>query len=218
MKLPARTARRRGGLRAGPRILLQGKAMRHAGPLRRLQLLPSKNPAPWATLTPSRSRSGAGRPPQKLRNYGEETRHYTRCRGSTAALMKYRPPSCARSCPIWTPGTPRAACAAYDQALADLPIDLPPRTPWAESNRHLYPIRTSDRDALQAHLPRRGNSDAHSLIRAGSPPTGLRGSGLRPRRLSLGRGRLRAVLSLPLYPELPRITRIVIAALRQFFA
>ncbi|MCO5108572.1 MAG: DegT/DnrJ/EryC1/StrS family aminotransferase [Burkholderiaceae bacterium] len=113
----------------------------------------------------------------------------------------------------------RERAAQYDEALADLPIDLPPRTPWAESNRHLYPIRTSDRDALQAHLRDAGiQTLIHYPVPVHLQPA-YAGLGYGPGAFPRAEAACARVLSLPLYPELPADHQDrVIAALRQFFA
>lgn len=158
---------------------------------------------------------------KKLRNYGEETRYLHTVQGINSRLDEVQAAILRAKLPhldAWNTAR-REIAARYDQALADLPIDLPPRAPWAESNGHLYPIRTGDRDALQAHLRDAGvQTLIHYPVPVHLQPAyaGLGyGSGAFPR----AEAACARVLSLPLYPELPADHQDrVVAALRQFFA
>jgi dTDP-4-amino-4,6-dideoxygalactose transaminase len=106
--------------------------------------------------------------------------------------------------------------AAYDAALADLPLRLPARRPGASHVFHQYVIRSPERDRLRAALTERGiGTNIHYPTPVHLQPA-YRG------RLAIGRGGLaeseraaRDVLSLPIYPQLDdeQVARVV-AALR----
>lgn len=113
----------------------------------------------------------------------------------------------------------RAAIAAlYDEGLAGLDLALPKRNPDSTHVFHLYVVRTSRRDALQAFLRTKEiGTLIHYPVPVHEQPAyrgRLRGSG----RLPHTERAAREVLSLPMYPELSHDdVRAVIAALRQFF-
>lgn len=93
--------------------------------------------------------------------------------------------------------------ASYDAMLGGCSLALPRRRPDAEHVYHLYVVRSSRRDALQAHLQSVGVSAlVHYPVPVHLQPAyrqRLRGADALPvtERAS------REVLSLPMYPELP---------------
>ncbi len=90
----------------------------------------------------------------------------------------------------------------YRRRLQGAPITLPVEAPWTRHAYHLYVIRSAARDGLRAHLDRLGIG---TLVHY---PIPIHGNRLTPgsagrRRIPPSRARVRRVLSLPLYPELP---------------
>ena len=157
---------------------------------------------------------------RQLRNYGEETRYHhvvpgfnSRLDELQAAILRVKLPHVT----TWN-AQRRDLGARYAEGLAGLPIHLPPRATWADSNHHLYPIRTQERDALQAFLRERG---VQTLMHYPVPVH------LQPAYASLGydhgafpvaEASCTTVLSLPLYPELDLgAQESVIQAIRSFF-
>jgi dTDP-4-amino-4,6-dideoxygalactose transaminase len=113
----------------------------------------------------------------------------------------------------------RRLAAAYGELLAGVPdVVVPAEQPWARHVYHLYVIRASRRDALQAHLRAHGiGTQIHYPEPVHRQPAYL--------DLGYGEGSLpeteaacRAILSLPLYPELPlEDVRCVARAIRAFY-
>jgi dTDP-4-amino-4,6-dideoxygalactose transaminase len=183
---------------------------------------PSKNLGAYgdggAVTTQDAALDGALR---KLRNYGEETRYHhvvpgfnSRLDEIQAAILRTKLPYVA----TWNEQR-RVLAARYAEALAGLPLQLPPLAPWAESNHHLYPIRTERRDALQAFLRERGiQTLMHYPIPVHLQPACAH-LGHGPSAFPVAEGACASVLSLPLYPELElRAQDEVVDGLRDFFA
>ena len=112
----------------------------------------------------------------------------------------------------------RAGLAAlYDSMLDGCSLRLPRRRPDAQHVYHLYVVRSSQRDELQAHLRSAGVSAlVHYPVPVHLQPAyrgRLRGGDALPvtERAS------REVLSLPIYPELPENdVRMVVDGIRSF--
>jgi dTDP-4-amino-4,6-dideoxygalactose transaminase len=99
----------------------------------------------------------------------------------------------------------RALVAAYDEALADAaPVMRPRERPGTESAWHLYTVRVGDRDALRADLEQQGIATAVHYPKPIHLQPALSTLGGRPGDLPISEQLCREVLSLPLYPELPR--------------
>ena len=93
---------------------------------------------------------------------------------------------------------------AYQAALAETPgLVLPQAAPWARSAWHLFTLRASDRDGLQAHLRSRGIATAVHYPRPLHLQPALAALGGRPGQLPVTERLCAQALSLPLYPELP---------------
>ena len=96
----------------------------------------------------------------------------------------------------------RAVAAQYDTLLAGGPVETPWVAPDVEPVYHLYVVRTSERDALMAHLAAQG---VGTLVHYPTP-THLQGAyhglGLGPGALPQAEAAAQEVLSLPMYPEL----------------
>ncbi len=112
----------------------------------------------------------------------------------------------------------REQAAVYDELLADLPIALPAVAPHATHAYHLYTIRTSQRDALAAHL------EAHEIgfathyrypahTQPACRPYGLHRANLPETEKAAGE-----VLQLPLHPYLSdEQIQYVAQTVRKFF-
>lgn len=108
-----------------------------------------------------------------------------------------------------------ALAAAYGQALAALPLQLPQVPDWAEPAWHLYVVQTESRDELQQRLAAAGIG---SLIHYPIPPhrqQAYADAGLAAGSLPIAEAMAERVLSLPMGPQLPveAVARVA-AALR----
>jgi dTDP-4-amino-4,6-dideoxygalactose transaminase len=116
----------------------------------------------------------------------------------------------------WTEGR-RSVARHYDQGLEDADIVRPQSMPYARHVYHTYTVRSSHRDALQAHLISAGIGTAIHypiplhLQPAYADPNWPAGS------LPCAEAAAREVISLPMYAELPQDSAdAVIAAIRSF--
>jgi dTDP-4-amino-4,6-dideoxygalactose transaminase len=112
----------------------------------------------------------------------------------------------------------RRHAAHYNAVLGDLPVVLP-ALPGPEHVFHLYVIRTPERDALRAHLERRGiHAGIHYPVPCHLQPACAsfsRGAGSLPVTESV----VGEILSLPMFPELREDEiEYVAAAIAEFFA
>jgi dTDP-3-amino-3,4,6-trideoxy-alpha-D-glucose transaminase len=99
----------------------------------------------------------------------------------------------------------RGLAAAYDEALADAPsVRRPRERPGSQSAWHLYTVRVENRDALRGELERQGIATAIHYPKPIHLQPALAGLGGGPGDLRVSEQLSREVLSLPLYPELPR--------------
>ena len=115
----------------------------------------------------------------------------------------------------------RAIASRYDEGLAGLPLDLPPRRADCRHVFHQYVIRTRepDRDALREHLRRAQIGAAvHYPAPVHLQPAYEGRLAEYPAGLPETRQVVRRILSLPMYPQLPAaaVDR-VIAEIRGFF-
>ncbi|MBV9282366.1 MAG: DegT/DnrJ/EryC1/StrS family aminotransferase, partial [Chloroflexi bacterium] len=112
----------------------------------------------------------------------------------------------------------RHHAARYNALLSDLPIELP-AIPGEDHVVHLYVIRTPERDALRAHLERRGiHAGIHYPVACHQQPACApfsRGAGSLPVTEAV----VGEILSLPMFAEL-RDGEIdaIAAAIAEFFA
>ncbi|MDX2037451.1 MAG: DegT/DnrJ/EryC1/StrS family aminotransferase [Isosphaeraceae bacterium] len=139
-----------------------------------------------------------------LRNYGEESKYRNKMRGVNSRLDELQAAVLSAKLPhldTWVERR-RTLAARYDEALANLDLELPASDaglPDATHSYHLYVVRSTDREGLRRRLADRGIDTAvhyplpvhhqqayHDL--AGDFPEAERAA--------------REVLSLPLYPEL----------------
>jgi dTDP-4-amino-4,6-dideoxygalactose transaminase len=99
----------------------------------------------------------------------------------------------------------RERVEAYTEALAGLPSVLLPRErAGARSAWHLFTIRTNPRDGLKAHLQSQGIGVAVHYPRPIHLQPAMAAAGGRPGDHPVSESLSREVLSLPLYPELPK--------------
>ncbi|MDZ4858375.1 MAG: DegT/DnrJ/EryC1/StrS family aminotransferase [Candidatus Hydrogenedentes bacterium] len=156
-----------------------------------------------------------------LRNYGEERRYHSVFEGVNsrldelqAAVLRVK----LTYLDAWNAAR-RERARQYTELLANAPLQLPQEQGWANSNYHLYVVRTGRRDALRAFLEERKiGTQIHY-------PTPVH---LHPAYTHLGYGvgafpvaehACENVLSLPMYPELDMASvEAVAAAIHDFFA
>jgi len=112
----------------------------------------------------------------------------------------------------------RAIAAAYDENLADLPLQLPRRQADRSHVFHQYVIRTAERDRLREHLrAAQIGTGIHYPVPVHLQPAyrdiAVGPSGLRQTEIVC-----REILSLPMYPQLADAALArVLGAIRKFF-
>jgi dTDP-4-amino-4,6-dideoxygalactose transaminase len=156
-----------------------------------------------------------------LRNYGERERYYHEMPGFNSRLdeiqaailqVKLRHLDADNR-------ARRERAAAYRDGLAGLPIELPHETARAQSNYHLFVIRTPERDRLQAFL---GDEGIGTLLHYPVPihrQPAYHDLGYGAGAFPVAEKACNEVISLPLYPELSlEAVERVADAVRRFFA
>jgi dTDP-4-amino-4,6-dideoxygalactose transaminase len=139
-----------------------------------------------------------------LRDWGQDRKYHHVLRGFNyrmeafqGAILRVKLQHLER----WTEAR-RTIVDQYNRFLAGSGVERPTEVPWARHVYHLYTLRTSDRDNLQASLQKEG---IQTGIHYGVPVH------LQPAHANLGYGRhalpqsekaAEEVLSLPLYPEM----------------
>lgn len=199
----------------------KGRACGTLGHMAAFSFYPSKNLGAYgdggAVTTSDPALDAALR---KLRNYGEETRYHhvvpgfnSRLDEIQAAILRVKLPHVAG----WNEQR-RALAARYADALVGLPLQLPPRAEWAESNHHLYPVRLAQREGLQSFLRDRGiQTLMHYPIPVHLQPA-YSNLGHRRGAFPVSERACDSVLSLPLYPEMEQGAQDeVIRAVGSFF-
>ena len=112
----------------------------------------------------------------------------------------------------------RALSARYDAAFEGLPLARQRVEPGAQHARHLYVVRTPDRDALRAHLALAGVAAGVHYDRPAHRHPGYQAS-VRCGPLPVTEALADEVLSLPLFPELSTGDQErVIDAVQSFFS
>jgi len=98
----------------------------------------------------------------------------------------------------------RVIAAGYDAVLAGIAgLSIPVEASWAEHVRHLYVVRSTARDALQAKLKAAGvETLIHYPIPCHRQPA-FESLGLEPEAFPLAERLAGEVLSLPLWPAMP---------------
>jgi len=139
-----------------------------------------------------------------LRNYGSREKYVNEVKGVNsrldpvqAAVLRVKLPHLD----AWTKRR-RDIATAYTEGLADSGLILPYVPDWAEPAWHLYVVRSSERDALQARLRSAGIG---TLIHYPIPPhmqDAYAEMGCAPEGLPLAKCLADEVLSLPMGPQL----------------
>jgi dTDP-4-amino-4,6-dideoxygalactose transaminase len=109
-------------------------------------------------------------------------------------------------------GRRRQIAAAYDAALADLPLILPSAAPRVVHARHQYVVRTSRRDALREALTARGvGSAVHYPIPVHRQTAYAGRLLLAPSGLRISEALAGEILSLPIFPQLSdeQVARVI---------
>lgn len=117
-------------------------------------------------------------------------------------------------------GYRQAIAAAYDEALAGLPAKAPIRRPGSTHVFHQYVVELAERDGLRAALAERGvKTLIHYPVPAHLQPAYRDRLPIAPGGLGNTERLAKSVLSLPLYPHLPRASQDhVIASMRAILA
>jgi dTDP-4-amino-4,6-dideoxygalactose transaminase/acetyltransferase-like isoleucine patch superfamily enzyme len=104
----------------------------------------------------------------------------------------------------WTQAR-QAHARRYDRQLVGGSVQPPQAMPWARHVYHVYAVRTPSRDLLQQHLQRNGiHTGIHYPIPVHLQP-GYAHLGYLPGSFPHAEETARAILSLPMYPELSTI-------------
>lgn len=141
---------------------------------------------------------------QVLRNYGSRVKYVNEVQGVNsrldpiqAAVLRVK----LKHLDEWT-SRRRVIAALYTEGLNDSGLILPYVPDWADPAWHLYVVRTTEREALQASL---GEAGIGTLIHYPIPPhmqESYAGLGIAPDALPLARELASEVLSLPIGPQL----------------
>ncbi|MFU8866217.1 DegT/DnrJ/EryC1/StrS family aminotransferase [Roseovarius autotrophicus] len=139
-----------------------------------------------------------------LRNYGSRQKYVNEEPGVNSRLDPIQAAVLRVKLAVldkWT-ARRRAVAAAYEEGLADSGLILPHVPDWAEPVWHLYVVRSTARDALQARLT---EARVGTLIHYPIPPhmqTAYAGLGIAPEALPLAQRLAGEVLSLPMGPHM----------------
>jgi len=138
-----------------------------------------------------------------LRNYGSRQKYVNEEEGVNSRLDPVQAAVLRVKLKVLDEWTDRrcAIAAAYTQGLAGSGLVLPHVPNWAEPAWHLYVVRSSRRDALQARLTEVG---VGTLIHYPIPPhmqAAYNKLGIGPESLPLARDLAQEVLSLPIGPH-----------------
>jgi len=139
-----------------------------------------------------------------LRDWGQDRKYHHllrgfnyRMEGLQGAVLRVK----LRHLDPWTEAR-RGVASKYNRLLVNLGVELPSEMPWARHVYHVYTLRTTDRDALQAALHSQG---VQTAVHYGLPVH------LQPAYADIGYSRgafpqseraAGEVLSLPIYPEI----------------
>lgn len=139
-----------------------------------------------------------------LRNYGSRQKYVNEEAGVNSRLDPVQAAVLRVKLAVlddWTERR-RAIAATYSQGLEGARLILPHVPDWADPAWHLYVVRSSNRDRLQARL---GKAGIGTLIHYPIPPhmqKAYAGLGLAPDALPLARDLAAQVISLPMGPHL----------------
>jgi dTDP-4-amino-4,6-dideoxygalactose transaminase len=112
----------------------------------------------------------------------------------------------------------RAIAQRYNEAFADLPLTLPLEKPGFRHARHLYVIRSDEREDLMAHLDRSGVAHGLHYPYPVHAQPGLAAGARIPAELHVTNSIIPKILTLPLFPGMSdqQVTH-VIASVQSFF-
>ncbi len=186
-----------------------------------LSFFPTKNLGGFgdggAILTDDQTLAATAR---RLRVHGADRKHHHVAIGGNfrldelqAALLRVKLPHL----PQWTAARRRVA-ARYRQALADLPLALPPEAPGSVWNQFVVRVAADTRAALAASLAKEGIASEIYYPHALHLQPALAALGYRAGEFPNAERACQEVLALPLYPSLPDATIERIAeGIRAFF-
>jgi len=150
----------------------------------------------------------------KKKYYSEEVGYNSRLDALQAAILLAKLPHVDS----WNQKR-RELADSYTDCFMALGIGVPAQREWAKHVYHLYTIRTSQRDGLQAHLKEKGIA---SEVYYPLPPhlsVPCRKLGYKEGDFPHAEQAAREVLALPLYPELSNQQQdSVVEAVREFIA
>ena len=147
-----------------------------------------------------------------LRNYGQRKKYHHILRGYNRRLDTLQAAVLQVKLPYldaWNAAR-RQHASLYHQLLADSDLVLPTEAGYTESVWHLYVIRSTDRDALQAHLATHGIATGiHYPVPIHLQPA-YEDLGYQEGAFPITEQYAHEILSLPMYPELTSgaITRV----------
>jgi dTDP-4-amino-4,6-dideoxygalactose transaminase len=140
-----------------------------------------------------------------LRDWGQDRKYHHLLRGYNYRMEGFQGAVLGvklRHLDQWTEAR-RKIVAQYNERLAHLDIDTPVEMPWARHVYHVYTVRSTHRDGLQAALGAEGiQTGIHYPVPAHMQPA-YADLGYGPGDLPHSEAAAQQVLSLPLYPELP---------------
>ncbi len=155
---------------------------------------------------------------RSLRDWGQTRRYHHvrrgynyRMDGLQGAILRVK----LRQLERWTDAR-RDRAALYDRLLRESPIETPQAMPYGRHVYHVYAVRSRERDDLQRTLQAHGvQTGIHYPIPVHLQP-GYRDLGYLAGDFPHTEQAARAVLSLPIYPELSNVqVEMVAAAVRQ---
>ncbi len=155
-----------------------------------------------------------------LRQHGSKKKYFHELLGINSRLDEIQAAILLvkmRSLDRWNSRRAKIA-ARYNSGLKRLPLGLPVTPPGFKHIFHLYSITTQKRDALAAHLEKRGIGAAVYYPSPLHLEPCFRSLGYRNEDFPVAEKICRQILSLPVYPELTESNQaIAIAAIQDFF-
>lgn len=157
---------------------------------------------------------------REIREYGWRERYVSAVPGINTRLDPLQAAILAVKLPRLASENARrqAIAAAYDENLAELPLQLPRRRAHQSHVFHQYVVRTAERDRLREHLrAARIGTGIHYPVPVHLQPA-YRDAAVGPSGLRQTESVCSEILSLPMYPQLgdDAVARVV-AAIRNFF-
>lgn len=157
---------------------------------------------------------------RRLRQYGWSRRDFSETEGRNSRMDELQAAILRAKLPSLDSDNARRREIAdrYDEAFRGLPLVLLSARPGSLPARHLYPVRTSRRDALSEHLEARGIETAiHYPVPLHLHPA-YRFLGHRKGDFPVSEEACDSVLSLPIYPTLSEEQQdAVVSGVREFY-